>query len=693
MRKAPSRESDTAAQLRRQRNQTLFCFGGIGNVAVGQGNLSVPASIKSLPIADLELDHAAQEVGRPARNLSITGKPLNIAGRSFQRGLGVCAFSRIDIALAAQAQQFTAWVGVDHAVSQGPQPLPPPGVPRWDARVEFVIVGDDKLLWRSGAMTVDDPARQVNVNLRGVHRLVLIVEPTEQGGKHNSAVWAEAEIAYRGQAPVIVTMPRPTQVTSSPMSDKQPRINGPRVIGSRPGRPFLFSVPISGQRPMRCSAVGLPTGLHLDQQTGRITGTLDESLRGVHEVTLRASNDQGAAEQTLKIVVGDQLALTPPMGWNSWSVWHDTVDQEKILAAARAMVTSGLVNHGWCYVNIDDGWQGIRGGKINAIQPNDKFPDMKALCDQVHDMGLKIGIYSTPWVQSYAGYIGGSADNPQGHWTQLTTGTAQQRSVGRYVFTENDVRQWADWGFDYVKFDWNPNDVPNTRLAAEAIARCGRDMILSLSNSTPFELVSDLRKYANSWRTTGDIRDNWSSIHNIGFKHSHWAPYAGPGHWNDPDMLVVGCVGWGKPRPCYLTPDEQYTHMSLWCLLAGPLLLSCDLTQLDAFTLSLLTNDEVLQINQDPLGQQAAPVARDDRTEVWARDLEDGAKAVGLFNVSYEPQVATAAWSDLNIQGRHHVRDLWKQKDMGAYDSQFTAEIPAHGVVLVRLTAVHRATV
>ncbi|MCC6682466.1 MAG: NPCBM/NEW2 domain-containing protein [Phycisphaeraceae bacterium] len=640
---------------------------------------------RSLSIADLELDHVAQEVGRPARNLSFTGQPLNIAGRSFQRGLGVCAFSRIDIALDANAQQFTAWVGVDHTVSRQPQPPTPPGVPRWQANVEFVIVGDDRLLWRSGAMTVNDAARQVDVNLSGVHRLVLIVEPSEQGGRHNSAVWAEPDIIYRGQAPVMVTMPRATEVISSPVPDQQPRINGPRVIGARPGRPFLFTVLISGRRPFTSIASGLPPGLHLNAKTGRITGMLDESQRCEHEVMLTARNGQGTTVRSLKIVVGDQLALTPPMGWNSWSVWHDTVDQRKILDAARAMITSGLADHGWCYVNIDDGWQGARGGKYNAIQPNDKFPDIKGLCNQVHDMGLKIGIYSTPWVQSYAGYIGGSADNPNGDWNPLPTGTVQQRSIGRHVFTDNDVRQWAEWGFDYVKFDWNPNDVASTRQLAEAIERCGRDMILSLSNSTPFHLAPDLSRYANSWRTTGDIRDNWSSIYQIGFMQSRWAPYAGPGRWNDSDMLVVGRVGWGQPRPCYLTPDEQYTHVSLWCLLSGPLLLSCDMTQLDEFTLSLLTNDEVLELNQDPLGHQAVPVTRDERSEVWAKDLEDGAIAVGLFNVSYEPQTVSASWSDLNIVGKQMVRDLWRRKDLGAFEGHFTVKVPPHGVVLVRM--------
>ena len=172
----------------------------------------------------------------------------------------------------------------------------------------------------------------------------------------------------------------------------------------------------------------------------------------------------------------------------------------------------------------------------------------------------------------------------------------------------------------------------------------------------------------------------------IGFAQDTPAPYAGPGHWNDPDMLVVGKVGWGPSlHDTHLTPNEQYTHISLWCLLCSPLLIGCDMTQLDDFTLNLLTNDEVLEVNQDPLGKQARRVSQEGSVEVWAKPMEDGSMAAGLFNRDEMAKTVTAKWSDLKLSGKMRVRDLWRQKDLGTFDSQFETEIPRHGVVLIRL--------
>src|SRR5436190_22082491 len=175
-----------------------------------------------------------------------------------------------------------------------------------------------------------------------------------------------------------------------------PRINGARIFGARPGRPFLFTIPATGDEPITYSAEGLPEGLTLDSKLGRIGGTTPKA--GEYKVTLTATNALGKDSKPLLIKVGEQLALTPPMGWNSWNCFAGRVDQEKVLAAAHAMAKSGLIKHGWTYINIDDTWQGARGGKYNALQGNDKFPDMKKLCDEIHGLGLKAGIYSTPWV-------------------------------------------------------------------------------------------------------------------------------------------------------------------------------------------------------------------------------------------------------------------------------------------------------
>jgi alpha-galactosidase len=506
-----------------------------------------------------------------------------------------------------------------------------------------------------------------------------------------------AALACLVSAPISVSLAaedKPQQNFSdrilTPPAPATPRINGPRIYGQRPGHPFLYNVPVTGDRPMSFSADGLPPGLKIDARTGRISGVVAKA--GEFKVTLHAKNDKGDDTKPLKIVIGDEIALTPPMGWNSWNCWGSQVSQEKVLQSAKGFVDSGLVNHGWQYINIDDAWQGKRGGEFNAIQPNEKFPDMKALCDQIHDMGLKAGIYSTPWVTSYATHIGGSAENPEGTWEKPTIqkkGNVNKKvlpwAIGKYHFATNDARQWAAWGIDYLKYDWNPNELPETKEMYDALNAAGRDVIISLSNSTPFANISELSKYANCWRTSGDIRDNWDSMNKKGLGEDKWEPYCRPGHWNDPDMLVVGWVGWGKPHPTSLTPDEQYTHISLWCLLASPLLIGCDMTQMDDFTLSLLTNDEVLEVNQDPLGRQAARVAQNGPLEVWAKDMEDGSKAVGLFNRGYGGTSVTAHWSDLGLAGKQKVRDLWRQKDLGEFTDSFTVSVPRHGVVLVRI--------
>jgi alpha-galactosidase len=517
-------------------------------------------------------------------------------------------------------------------------------------------------------------------------------------------------------------------VSLTPPPAAAPRLNNARVFGVRPGSPFLFNLAATGERPLSFSAEGLPEGLVLDSSTGRITGMLKTT--GEYKVIIRAKNARGSAEKPLRIVVGETIALTPPMGWNSWNCWGGAVSQEKVLSSARAMVEKGLKDHGWTYVNIDDGWQGRRGGALHAIQPNVKFPDMKSLGEQVHNLGLKLGIYSTPWRGTYEGHIGSSCDNVDGTYDWIESGDhsefmrigntssafnqmvggaqnealrnkskegaeimAKRRSNWKYgaqSFVAQDAKQWADWGVDYLKYDWNPIDVPHTDAMRAALRATGRDITYSLSNSAPFPQASEWARLANAWRTTGDINDSWKSLSGIGFNQDRWTSFAGPGHWNDPDMLVVGKVGWGpKLHDSRLTPDEQYTHLSLWCLLSAPLLIGCDIASMDEFTLGLLTNDEVLEIDQDALGAQGHRVSSKENLDVYAKTLEDGTLAVGLFNRGETPATVTAQWADLGLKEKQKVRDLWRQKDLGIFSDSFASPVAPHGVILVRLSPVH----
>lgn len=463
----------------------------------------------------------------------------------------------------------------------------------------------------------------------------------------------------------------------TPPVSSRPQINGASVVGVRPGHPFLFHIPATGERPMTFSAKGLPEGLQLDAQTGIITGKLNTA--GNYEVILTAKNPLGEAHRKLTIKVGEMIGLTPAMGWNSWNVWGLSVNEKKVEAAADAMIKQGLADHGWTYINIDDGWEQPERAADGEIVPNNKFPDMKGLADYIHNKGLKMGIYSSPGTETCGGF------------------------TGSYQHEAQDANTYAKWGIDYLKYDWcsygriAPKDPDLTwlqkpyKLMDSALQTVNRDIYFSLCQYG----MGDVWKWGaevggNSWRTTGDIRDNWQSMTGIGFHQNKCAPYAGPGHWNDPDMLVVGRVGWGPSlHSTHLTPNEQYTHISLWCLLSAPLLIGCDMTHMDDFTRSLLTNDEVLALDQDPLGKEATQVSETDSVRIYEKDLADGSKAVGLFNVSSRPVSIAVDFSTLGLSGQQRLRDLWRQKNIGVFSDSYEAkDIPVHGVLLLKMTGV-----
>ncbi|MGE4488217.1 MAG: putative Ig domain-containing protein [Kiritimatiellales bacterium] len=422
--------------------------------------------------------------------------------------------------------------------------------------------------------------------------------------------------AYEGDS--VYSPPQESgQYILTPPETKTVRINSPSVFGVRPGSPFLFTIPVSGERPVKFSVENLPEGLTVDESNGKISGTIIDPTETTYPVTFHAKNSYGEDVKEFKIKVGRDICLTPPLGWNSWNCWGAKVDQEKVLASAKAMVDKGLCNYGWTYINIDDSWQGERSGKYNAIQPNAKFPDIKKLCDEIHNLGLKIGVYSSPWVTTYTGYVGGSSDNQEGGWDkeQDAGKTFYERGrnfrYGKYTFETNDAAQWAEWGVDFLKYDWQGNDGPNTIAMAKALEGCGRDIVFSLSNSANPALAKIYAQRAHCWRTTGDLKDRWNSdgpnlnLLQAWEMHRAWlnaGTRGGPGHFPDADMLVIGKVverNSGEAlRPSRLTADEQYTHISLWALWSCPLLIGCPIDQLDNFTLGLHTNTEVLDIKK-----------------------------------------------------------------------------------------------
>ena len=472
----------------------------------------------------------------------------------------------------------------------------------------------------------------------------------------------------------------------TPAAPPTPRINGTEIFGVRPEHPFLYHIPATGDRPMQFSADKLPAGLTLDAATGNITGSLKK--KGEYNVVFHAKNSLGTSNKKFKIVVGETISLTPAMGWNSWNHYAGRITQDIVLQNAKAMAESGLIEHGWSYVNIDDTWQGKRGGDFHGLQGNEKFPDIKGLCDQIHAMGLKFGIYSTPWVTSYASYPGGSSENPEGTWTKPTEKTVKNKkilpcAIAPYHFYTNDANQWGQWGVDYLKYDWNPIEAPETKDMGDALRHSGRDIIFSLSNNLNPTNAPSVTPLANSWRTTGDIKANWKSMSDRGFGQDKWRKYSLPGHWNDPDMLEIATKERNQPG---LTPDEEYTHMTLWCLVCSPLLLANDMSEMDAFTKNLLENDEVIAVSQDSLGDQAVEVAHDGDARVYAKKLADGSRAVGLFNTGTNGMITvTVKWSDLKISGKQSVRDLWRQKDLGEFKDEFSIPVAPHSGELVKI--------
>ena len=457
----------------------------------------------------------------------------------------------------------------------------------------------------------------------------------------------------------------------------------------RPGSPFLYRIPATGQRPMAFDAENLPRGLSLDPATGIITGHMAEP--GHAHVTLVAKNSRGEDRREFGILAGDTLALTPPMGWNSWYIHYNRVTDRDIRSAADAMISSGMADYGYQYVNIDDCWAMKPGSADPAlsgelrdaqgrIRPNAHFPDMKALTDTIHARGLKAGIYTSPGPKTCGGY----------------TGSYQHEAL--------DARTFAEWGFDFLKYDWcsyssvaGGKDLEHLKkpyqLMWDVLQKIPRDIVFNLCQYGMGKVWEWGAQVGHCWRTTGDLGlegGNLSKgIYKVGLFNAGLSQFAGPGHWNDPDYILIGWVGdahkMGQGHPTSLTPDEQYTQMSMWCLMAAPLIFSGDMTKLDPFTLNVLCNHEVIEIDQDPLGHQANIVEKTDDQLILSKDLEDGSKAVGLFNLSTSPLTITAKWAALGLHGPQHSRDLWRQHDLGTFEGDFSATVQPHGVKLLRL--------
>jgi alpha-galactosidase len=475
----------------------------------------------------------------------------------------------------------------------------------------------------------------------------------------------------------------------TPSPPPSPRINGPKVYGVRPGNPVIYRIPCTGDRPMRFTTNPLPDGLFLDSGNGILKGAIEE--KGTYPIQICAVNSEGKDSIIFKIIVGDKLARTPPMGWNSWYIHYDRISDRLMRQAADQMISSGMADYGYQYVNIDDCWM-VKvdsddpeiGGPVRTedgtLLTNKRFPDMKAMTDYIHSKGLKAGNYISPGPRTCAGY------------------------AGSYGFEKKDAETFAAWGFDFLKYDWcsyrekaggdtQSHLMEPYKKMWDILRTLDRDIVFNLCQYGMGAVWEWGGKVGNSWRTTGDLgleeRTDLPGFYSIGMRNAeHW-PFARPGEWNDPDYILIGWVGdahnMGEGKPTDLTPYEQYAYMSMWSLMAAPLIFSGDMSKLDPFTLNVLCNHEIIDVNQDPLGKQARIIRRSERDFVLVKELEDGSVSLGMFNLDDQDARLSVGWAEIGVSGPQRIRDLWRQQDLGSYNETFESVIPSHGVMMVRL--------
>ena len=596
------------------------------------------------------------------------GAPLLLAGQNYNKGFAVEGDTEMALELGGGAKRFVARVGVDGARACEKTMA--------GGAVRMEVWGDAKKLWDSGLTHGYQGAFDVSLDVTNVKTLLVVTKLVD--GAAVTTSWAGAVLVLdsaKKVTPKLVQLPEPPRPSIARARPNELGIHGATITGGSPGKAFLFRIPATGKKPLSYAVKGLPAGLELNNTTGVVSGK--PAKAGSYSATLSVKDASGAeVSRGLKIEIGvNKLALTPPMGWNSWNVWGLDVGDDKIRRAADSLVSSGLADHGFAFVNIDDAWEAGRSPK-GEILPNDKFPNMVALSDYVHSKGLKMGIYSSPGPKTCGMY------------------------EGSYKHEKQDANTYAKWGVDLLKYDWcsyggvaKGNDRAANMLPYEIMGKAlrgsGRDVVYSLCQYGMSNVWEWGRQVGGHyWRTTGDIVDTWSSVDTIGFSQAGKESFAGPGGWNDPDMLVLGKVGWSaKLRSTRLTPAEQVTHMTLWTMLSSPLLIGADLDQLDPWTIDLLTNDEVIAINQDELGRAAGRVLDDGGNEVWTRPLSDGSVAVAVFNRGPVGSKMKLDLAKLGLNGKRTVRDVWQRQDLGVREGSFDVDLISHGAVLFKVAA------
>ena len=464
-----------------------------------------------------------------------------------------------------------------------------------------------------------------------------------------------------------------------------PKINFSGIYGASPKQNILYRIPVSGKRPINIMVDNLPDTMKLDGEI--LSGYIEKE--GKYTILITAENPYGKDQRELLLdIANDNIGLTPLMGWTSWNAFAWGVTQEKIWETAKLLVSSGMTDFGYQYINVDSTWQGNYGGKYNAIMPNEKFPDMKNLCDSIHSLGLKCGIYSTPMLNAWGdkdgalGIPGCTRGVPDPKFSDMMGGIGTER------FEKENVVQWEEWGFDYLKYDWDPCDPYNANIMKQALVNSSRDFMFCVTVAADIKYANFWTKNCNSWRDNKDSMDDWQRVVDIYDSGKKWNKHIVPGHFFDYDMLETGYRNSGE---CKLSEDEQIFSMSFRAFFNSPIQVSCDLSKLTDFDMALYCNNEIISVNQDSLCSTAECIIEKNihtdtvntRIEVYKKKLLGDKIALGIFNPGETEENVS-----IPLENKSLARDNWAKEDIGVFDKTLDFSVPPHTARIITLSSI-----
>ena len=482
-----------------------------------------------------------------------------------------------------------------------------------------------------------------------------------------------------------------TEIAKATPYEGAPSVNIAACIGASPKKPIIIKIPVSGLRPMNISALNLPKGLILTDSI--ITGSVENE--GVYNIRIIAENSIGKSEKEISLEIKkDTVQLTPLMGFTSWNAFGFEVTQENMENTAKLLLEKGLTEYGYNYINIDSGWQGEYGGKFDAIMPNEKFPDMKGFCDRMHNMGFKCGIYSTPMLFAF-----GTSINYRQLPPGCTQGEADDRfseehfGLGKIRKEKNNALQWAEWGFDYLKYDWRPSDPVNAELMRCELVKTDRDFGFCVSVKARAEYHKYWEKYCSSYRCNIDSMGTFKNLLTIYRTYFDFIEYVNKGHFFDLDMLDLGeCdlfykLDFVSAPELGFSEDEMLVAYSMRAFLNSPIQISCHVEKLSDFEISMYCNEEIIAINQDPAFKTAIPYMLiengDSIVHIFKKQLCDGSEAFCVFNLGDKTESVKVFLGETRL-----VRDVWAKTDIGEMSVIKLPEMPAHTVKIYKTSSI-----